>query len=441
MKKTFLTSLAVTTMLAVVTACTAAKPQEPITNQGPKAAEPQTITLWHGFTADSEVKAFSDVIAMFKTKFPHITVNAVKAVDDDRITQAIRSGQAPDVAASFTTDNAANFCKTGQFQELTPFMKASNVTLDIFPASVQSYIQHNGKHCLMPLLADVYGMYLNQDLMKGAMAPKSLSEFTELAKKLTVRDKDGTIKVAGFLPLGAFYENSAEHLGPMVGAKWYNDDDTSAIGTDPAWQKLLKWQKELIDWYGHDKLEKFRQSLGDEWSAENAFHQGKVAMHIDGEWRTAMLANDAPKLNYSTAPLPVHDDNPELYGGGFISGTIIGVPKGAKHPQAAWELVRFLTTDTEALVTLANTLRNVPTTKAARESANLKKDEKFQTFLDMFDNPNSVSQKAHINNEFNQEAFQEVIAKWEAGRITDLAGELAKVDKVINERLKLTGGK
>ncbi|WP_283136784.1 ABC transporter substrate-binding protein [Rhizohabitans arisaemae] len=437
-RRLFTVLLAGSTALSL-TACTAgAPPAGP--EAGPKKEEPQTITLWHGFSVDSEVKAFSDALALFKTKYPHITVNAVKGVDDDRIIQAIRGGTPPDVAASFTTDNVGQFCKTGIFQDLKPYLEAAKVDIDVFPKVVQSYTEFEGKRCVMPLLADAYGMYYNKALMKGKQPPKTLSELTALAKELTVREPNGDIKVAGFLPSGDFYENSASHLGPMTGAKWYNPDGTSAIGSDPAWKALLTWQKELVDWYGHDKLEKFRKGLGDEWSADNAFHKGKVVMHVDGEWRNAMLANTAPDLEYGTAPLPVADDRPELYGGGFVSGTIVGVPRGSKHPQAAWELIRFLTTDTEALVTLSNGTRNIPTTQAARQSPNLKKDANYQTFLDIFDNPNISTLPSHINSAFNQETLQEFITRYEAGRATDLAGGLAKVDKTINDRLRLSAG-
>ncbi|WP_326830291.1 extracellular solute-binding protein [Streptosporangium sp. NBC_01755] len=103
----------------------------------------------------------------------------------------------------------------------------------------------------------------------------------------------------------------------------------------------MRWQKELVDWYGYDKLEKFRKSLGQEWSADHPFHKGKIAMVLDGEWRNAMIANEAKGLDYGTAPLPVSDAKPDLYGSGFTAGTVIGVPKGAKNPQAAWELVKY----------------------------------------------------------------------------------------------------
>ncbi|MEU7000899.1 extracellular solute-binding protein [Nonomuraea sp. NPDC046570] len=432
-----------------LTACTAGKEAAPSLGAQPKpsgsapAALPAaTLELWHGFATDAEVKAFEQAIAGFNKKFPQITVKAKKGVQDDQITQAVRGGNPPDVAASFTTDNVAQWCKSGAFQDLTPVIKQDGIDLSVLPAASRLYTEFEGKRCTMPLLADAYGMYYNKALMKGNEPPKTLSELTKLAKELTVRDADGTIKVAGFIPSFQYYENSPSHLGPMVGAKWYNDDGTSAIGTDPAWKQLLQWQKDLVDWYGYDKLEKFRKSLGDEWGAEHPFFTGKVAMILDGEWRNAMIANDpkAKSLDYATAPLPVADDKPDLYGSGFTAGTVIGVPKGAKNPQHSWELVKYLTTDTDSLVTLSNALRNVPTTKAAMESPNLDKDDRFGTFLDIFSHPKTSTLPANVNSVFNQDAFSTFLIQWEKGAVKDLDAGLASVDKRINDKLKLSGG-
>ncbi|WP_113702403.1 extracellular solute-binding protein [Nonomuraea lactucae] len=432
-----------------LTACTAGKEGAPSLGAQPKpsgsasqALPAATIELWHGFSTDAEVKAFEDAIAGFNKKFPQITVKATKGVQDDQITQAVRGGKAPDVAASFTTDNVAQWCKSGSFQDLTPVIKQDGIDLSVLPQVSRTYTEYDGKRCTMPLLADAYGLYFNKALMKGNEPPKTLSELTELTKKLTVRDANGDIKVAGFIPSFQYYENSPSHMGPMVGAKWYNDDGTSAIGSDPAWKQLLQWQKELVDWYGYDKLEKFRKGLGDEWGAEHPFFKGKVAMILDGEWRNAMIANDpkAKDLDYGTAPLPVADDKPDLYGSGFTAGTVIGVPKGAKNPQHAWELVKHLTTDTDSLVTLSNALRNVPTTKAAMESPNLAKDDNFKTFLGIFAHPKTSTLPASVNSVFNQEALSTFLTKWEKGAVADLDAGLKGVDKQINDKQKLSGG-
>jgi multiple sugar transport system substrate-binding protein len=50
--------------------------------------------------------------------------------------------------------------------------------------------------------------------MKGNQSPKTISELTALAKKLTVRTADGTIKVAGFLPSVTYCEHVPEHIVP-----------------------------------------------------------------------------------------------------------------------------------------------------------------------------------------------------------------------------------
>ncbi|WP_433444400.1 ABC transporter substrate-binding protein [Nonomuraea sp. CA-141351] len=443
--------LAVTAALALtactLTGCTANKEAGPSLGAQPRpsgsASQPlpaATLELWHGFSTDAEVKAFEDAIKGFNQKFPQITVKAVKGVQDDQITHAIRGGNAPDVAASFTTDSVAQWCKSGSFQDLTPVIKQDGIDLSVLPEVARAYSSFEGKQCTLPLLADAYGLYYNKALMKGNAPPKTLSELTALAKKLTVRDADGTIKVAGFIPSVQYYENSPSHLAPMAGAKWYNDDGTSAIGSDPAWKKLLTWQKELVDWYGYANLEKFRKSLGDEWSAKHPFYEGKVAMVLDGEWRNAMIAGDAKDLDYGTAPLPVADDRPDLYGSGFTAGTVIGVPKGAKHPQQAWELIKHLTTDTASLVTLSNALRNVPTTKAAMDSPDLAKDANFKTFLDIFAHPKTSTIPASVNSVFNQEALSSFIEKWEKGAVPDLDAGLKSVDKQIDDKLKLSGG-
>ena len=68
-------------------------------------------------------------------------------------------------------------------------------------------------------------------------------------------------------------------------------------------------------------------------------------MHIDGEWRVAFIKSEHPELNYGTAPFPVADASPTCYGAGYITGSIIGIPKTAKHKDEAWQLVKYLATN------------------------------------------------------------------------------------------------
>ena len=402
-----------------------------------EALAPADITLWVGFT-QRELRVFKDVVKKFEAKNPGIHVKVVGGINDDKIVAASRGGTAPDVAQSFSADNSGAFCSSGAWVDLKPYMDRDGISDDIFPPAPRSYTQYDGTRCALPMLADAYGLYYNEDMFKKAGLdgpPKTVSELTEYAKKLTVKNPDGSLKVVGFNPVMNWYSNTPANFGPMFGGKWVDDNGKSTLGSDPAWAKLMTWQKDLIDWYGYDNLVKFQSGLGDEFSPSNAFEKGKVAMNVDGEWRTAFIADEAPDLPYNTAPLPVDDDNPDLYGGGYTTGNIAGIPKTAKHPEQGWALLKWLATDDEAMVFLSNGLRNVPTTASSAQSPDLKPDPKFDTFVKIFGNANTTTTPVTAAGSAPQELFNSFSNKWQAGRVDDLEGGLAGVDKAIDAQL------
>ncbi|MGI5329610.1 ABC transporter substrate-binding protein [Actinomadura nitritigenes] len=408
---------------------------------GPKAGEKQTIEVWHGWSAPHEVKAFQDAVAGFHRLHPNITVKLVKDQTDDRITNAIRGGNPPDVVSSFTTDSVGQWCQSGAWQDLSGDIAGSKLDMNQFPKPVQQYTQYKGRRCAMPLLADAYGLYYNKALMKGEQPPRTFSELTALAKKLTVRNPDGTIKVAGFMPSAQYYEHQVQHLATQFGVKWLTPDGRADFAADPAVKAYLQWDKSLIDWYGYDNVKKFLHSMGQEFESSNPFEKGKVAMAVDGEWRTKFLQEEAPKVDYGTAPAPVPDGQGARYGSGFVTGTVIGVPRGAKHRAAAWEFIRYLTTDTGALVTFANALGNVPTTIASLSSPDLRLPPQFRTFLDVFKNPASATTPPTPNGNDYVVKFQQFVQdQWEPGKSGDLGKALTGLDGKVDASLKLAGG-
>ncbi len=86
-------------------------------------------------------------------------------------------------------------------------------------------------------------------------------------------------------------------------------------------------------------------------------------------------------------PIPTLADHSDTYGGGYVTGNIGGIAKGSERPELAWALLKYLTTDTDAVVKLSNGLQNAPTIKSALESPDLEVSPQFQTFLDIMENP------------------------------------------------------
>jgi multiple sugar transport system substrate-binding protein len=282
-------------------------------------------------------------------------------------------------------------------------------------------------------------LYYNKKLLADAGfsgPPKTMNELAEMAKKLTKKGPDGSIDVAGFVPLLHFYEHTPNHTAAVWNAPWLTKDEKSAIGKDPNWAAMLKFHQGLVDWYGFDALQKFTSGLGDEFSADNAFHKGKLAMMIDGEFRTAFLRDQAPDISFGTAPLPVPDGS-DRYGAGYVTGNVIGISNNTTNPEAAWTLIRYLTTDTAAVVKLSNLLRNVPTTRDALASKDLQVDPEFKTFIDIFANPKTATTPPSSAGPKYIELTEEFIDGYQSGKNGDLQAGLNDLDTQINQALEL----
>ena len=401
------------------------------------------LTFWTGFT-DRELGVMQDVVADFEKTHPDIHVKVVGGISDDKIVAAIRGGNAPDVAHSFDAGAYTGaYCSNGAWIDLADYMNQDGLSDDVFPEVPRQYSQFEGTRCALPMLADVYGLYYNKDLFAKAGLdgpPQTVSQLMDYAKKLTERNPDGSLKVVGLDPFDGFYENIAAHWAPQWGVDWVDESGKSNLAAQPGWADMLRWQKELIDWYGYDNLVRWQASAGDEFSAQNAFERGKLAMNLDGEWRVAFIGAEHPELNFGTAPLPVDDGQPDLYGSGYTSGSIIGIPKTSGHKDEAWQLLKYLATDTGALVKMTNGIRNVPTTTDALESPDVKPDEAFNIFLDIFGNPNTRTTPITLVGSANQDLVDAFVTKYQAGKVDDLEGGLADLDEQIDAQLEAAGG-
>ncbi|MEU9668809.1 ABC transporter substrate-binding protein [Streptomyces bobili] len=391
-----------------------------------------TLTFWHAWSAPGEVKAVKDLVAGFEKTHPDIHVNVVGNMTDDKINQALRAGgsKAPDVISSFTTNNVGKFCSSGALVDLNPFFEKADIDPDTtFPKAMNQYTQFEGDRCAVPLLGDAYGLYYNKTAFEKAGIggpPKTWSEFEAVAKKLTVPEGD-SYEQLGFMPNYHGWESTTEHYLGQFSPTYFDQDGRSTVATDPAVEAGFVLQKKLVDSLGgYRKLEKYRAGLGDEWGPKHPFHTGQVAMQLDGEWRLGMALEAEPGFEIGVAPLPVPDDQLDQYGKGYITGTIAGIAATSKKQNAAWELVKYMTTDTDAVVNFSNAIHNVPSTLAALKSPKLTYDPRFKTFLDIAANPDSTTSPASVNGGVYLSTLQQLGFDYESGKLKDLKDGLRK---------------
>ena len=401
-----------------------------------------TVSLWHFFT-DREAKVIQSVVDDFEKANPKVHVVVHSGQDDTKLQQAISAGNTVDVGLSYSTDIVGSFCSSGAFRDLTPFIKRDNVKISDLTSVSASYTQFKGKRCAMPALSDDYALYLNTDMLTAAgitTPPKTLDELEADALKMTTYNPDGSIKTLGFDPVMGFYENAPAHWAPAAGAKWLGSDGKSVSSSDPGWQELITWQTAFVQKIGYAKLKRFNASAGQEFSADNAFQKGKIAMNMDGEYRTAFIADQAPDLHYSTAPFPTLADHTDLYGGGYITGNIIGISKGSKNPELAWALLKYLTTNTASVVKMANGLKNVPHLTSALQSSKLEVNDQYKTFIDVAGSSNSLTTPPSPLGAGYQVTFQNWWNKYQETGTGSIATGLKSVDKQIDDSLNLVSG-
>jgi multiple sugar transport system substrate-binding protein len=407
---------------------------------------PVTITIRHPWTGDEE-KLFEQAISNFEAKYPWITVKTIGFPNSDTFDQqivikTINAGDPPDAFLSFGPDYVGQYCSSNLWIDLSSYMKRDGLSIKDFAPAAISYTNFDGKQCALPSLTDSFGLYYNKDLFAkhGITAPpKTMTELMADAKKLTEYNPDGSIKVAGFVPLQDWGQLGISDLARMWGAKWFDSSGKPQFATDPGWQAAFEWQKQLVDFYGYDKIKTFYQGYNsDEFSASNAFETGRVAMMFDGEWRTAFIKREHPELHYGTAFMPAADDHPELYGSARVGGTIVGIPKGSPHPDQAWLLVKYLSADPAYLVFMANGVGNVPTTQESGTSPDLKLPPTFQTFIDVWNNPlSSFAPPLTSTGAGYATLLSSFDNNWTAGQVSDLPGGLATLDSQVSDQLAL----
>ncbi|KOG29103.1 ABC transporter substrate-binding protein [Streptomyces resistomycificus] len=402
------------------------------------ASQDTTLNFWHAWSAPAEVQAVKSLVAGFEKAHPNIHVNVVGNMTDDKMNQALRTGgdKAPDVISSFTTNNVGKFCSSGALVDLNPFFEKSGIDPEkTFPKAMNEYTQFDGDRCSVPLLGDAYGLYYNKTAFEKAgikSPPKTWSEFASDARKLTISDGDGYEQL-GFMPNYHGWETTTEHYLGQFSPTYFDSSGRSNLAKDPAFEAGFTLQKKLVDELGgYRRLEKYRSTLGDEWGPKHPFHTGQVAMQLDGEWRLGMALDAEPDFEIGVAPLPVPDDQADQYGKGYITGTIAGIAATSQKRNAAWELVKYITTNTDAVVNFSNAIHNVPSTLAALKSPKLKYDPRFRTFLEIAANPNSTTSPASVNGGVYLTTIQQFGYEYESGKVKDLKAGLASTARQID---------
>jgi multiple sugar transport system substrate-binding protein len=308
--------------------------------------------------------------------FVHATGQPAKAVpnqDPVKILASIESGNAPDLVMLGYV--RPDWLQQGAAMPLDSYMKASHFNLNKFTAAAWNQGYMNGHYYTMTAEQDALVLLYNKDLFKAAgldpnKPPQTISQLLQDAKKLTIYNKDGSIKQLGLLPNGSINGGGADFFqlwGNIFGGQWYDAAHKKLTATDPGNVQGLTFLTNFWKQYGPAKLDRFESGFGTYLGPTDPFVQGKVAMLIDGDW----WPTDLPKggkltlKNLGGAYIPYPDSKASAGHISAVFGDVMLIPKGSKNPDLAWKFINWYMNSEREQLNLPQTLTGYPLLKSA----------------------------------------------------------------------------
>ena len=309
-------------------------------------SEPITLHIFQagGSISDTEFKRL--IADPVRKKYPNVTLELVRESANAKRDQLITSGTFPDLI--FTSSlSIGGFLDLELMKDLQEPIRKGNVDLNKFePRSINGIKAYGsgGQVYALPFSINFGALYYNKDLFDRVGEPYpqdgiTWEETLGIAKKLAA--KDNTIKALGTSGVTRDYISL---LLPVVDAK----TERAVLATDD-WRWLLQFQESL------SKIPDNRSAKG----GRDGFVKDKtMAMYTSygariGELEEAEQSGQG--VNWDLTTFPVRQE--AKVQGMETESHVLAVSATAKQPEAAFEVIRFLTTSDEVQTQVAGMAR------------------------------------------------------------------------------------
>lgn len=298
------------------------------------------LTLWHAY-GGALGETFTALVDEFNQSHPDIQVEASYGGNlftmREKLVTAIAGQAGPDMSQidQFWSSELAD---SGALRPVEDFL-ANDPEFDRDDVWDKAWetATYSGTVWSMPFALSNIVLYYNRDLFAQAgldpnQPPANWDELRAAARELTVdANGDGTPEQWGLtFPLKANEGNVYYWLAFLWqngGALFGEDGQTLQFNAPAGIEALQYW----ID------LAKTDESLPLS-PPENGFETRQVAMTLVSSARLAAMLKALGPDNLGVAPLPV-----QKQAATGVGGANLAILSGSKHPQAAWEFIRWMT--------------------------------------------------------------------------------------------------
>jgi multiple sugar transport system substrate-binding protein len=320
---------------------------------------------WGGFEGDA-MRVVVDEFNRSQNRIwvDYLTISAVNV----KTLLATAAGVPPDVAGVFDSD-VVPFAEDRAAMPLETYARAAGIkSSDYIPAYWQ-FCVHRGHLYAMPTAPASTGLHYNTDYFRQAgldpaKPPETLEEMSAMVDKLTKKDKDGKLVRAGFVPAEPDWWRWG--WGYIFGGRLW-DGESKITANSPENVHAFEWVASFSKRYGPTEIFTFRSGFGNFNSPENAFMAGKVAMVMQGVWMANFIEKNNPKLHWAAAPFPHPANRPDLANSTFVGLDVLIIPRGAKHPDEAFEFIKYVQSQKPMELFCLGQRKHSPLMKASKD--------------------------------------------------------------------------
>jgi len=283
-----------------------------------------------------------ELVEEFNAAHPDINVNVDTVPAEDNYPKLALTTEAktpPDVYMTYFTLGAAT---NDLAMDLTPFIEAEGEDwFNSLSGNGWAFHEYAGSYFAVPWRVAPGMVILSNPLLEkaGLEVPKgelTWEEFVEYAQAMTNPENDEY----GFCIMGSAEDPGTDYqFYPALfqaGGVMINEEGLSGFNT-PEGAEGLQFMTDLINKYEVVPPGTTSASAN---TCIDLLAANKVGMWTNASFWVGIIRSVYPDADLTIAPMPVH-----ARGSTLVGGTGFGMSPMTEHPQAAWEFIKFMTSD------------------------------------------------------------------------------------------------
>ncbi|HEV2582625.1 MAG TPA: ABC transporter substrate-binding protein [Ktedonobacteraceae bacterium] len=315
-------------------------------NANTTAAAPETgnVTLTvSGWTSTpAEDGLVQQNLQNFEKLHPNIKINWSPIPGDypTKMRANVASNTVPDVFY-LQPAMSSEYITSGKLLNLSPYMAHDNVQAsDYYSALLNPFVCTSGQVYGLPKDWNSLGVFYNKQMFQaaGLSAPSANWTWSDMQHDAQVLTKNagspnsvyGVVLSADLSRWGAFL---LEDGGSVL-----SKDGTQATFNNQNGINALQF----YDSFFKNNTGALPTTVGAPWNGD-AFGKQRAAMVIEGGWLIPYMASTYPSVQYGIAPMPTAPSGKQA---DLTFTNAWSAYSGTQHPEAAWELIKYMTGST-----------------------------------------------------------------------------------------------